>query len=109
MDLAMSKQLGEVLQDIEKIERRKGGRFVIVIPCEMSSFNKLRVDTSCNIAFIRNEEEEEFTDCELASVSLAQEVVHAAKIRKAQCSQQELVESLQFYLDRDAFMPMNED
>jgi hypothetical protein len=109
MDLAVSKPLGEILQDIEKIERRKDGRFVILIHCAMCKISELRVDTPCDIVFIRNEEEEAFADCELASVSLAQEVVGAAKLQKPECSQEELVESLKYYLVRDAFMPLQDD
>jgi hypothetical protein len=106
----VSSTLGEILSSIEAIEFRAGGSYSIFIPCEQAETDELlRPDTVCGVYFITREQDEQglispvLGMCEMLHVSLAQEVVRAARWQKPQCTAEELVHCLNYYLDNDAF------
>lgn len=114
----LNKNLGNILHDIETLNYQIGDRYTILVSCEAVDFNyKLTTSTKAALVLISKEQdedgrflaelEENENVCELASASIAKEVVSNARQQKPNCSKEELVEALDFYLLNDAFFDLN--
>lgn len=103
-------KLGKVLFSIENINRE----YYISIPCYADSFDYvLTADLECMVEFIEDDapmersSDEDF--CPIIDVSLSKEIVKVARNQKPDCSEEELVKCLVFYLRRDAFYIFDPD
>ncbi len=109
----MKSSLGQILEQIETILPKAGGAYFLCVPRVVAQQRgMLTASTDCTLVFVtREDDNDEYYDmlcdeqdlCAIGTVSFVQDIVTFARERKADCTQEDLVKSLNHYLLNDGY------
>lgn len=112
----MIETLGDVLSRIHDFPFAYNGVHTLFLPCDLDTY---QADTPCAVLFLTGEQarQADFQHpsaiahnlCQVADVPMVKEIVDAAREYKPNCTKEDLVKALNFYLERDAFYPFDDE